>query len=286
MIRRVRPSGPLLVIGSAVSVQIGAAFAKSLFDQVGPPAVVLMRLAFGGVAVWMIFRPRLRDRSAGDWRPVVALGIVLVCMNNAFYAAIDRVPLGIAVTVEFIGPLAVAVVSSRRRLDLVWIGLAAAGIALLADPSGDVSALGIGLAALAGVFWGVYILLGISVGRRWPGSSGLAVAMAIAAVLALPSGLASGGRDLLDPAILASGLAVGLACSAVPWSLEIEALRRLPAHVFGVLMSLEPAVAAIAGLVVLGERLSARVAVSIALVIAASAGAALGARDPVVPPDA
>jgi inner membrane transporter RhtA len=196
------------------------------------------------------------------------------------------VPLGIAVTVEFIGPLAVAVFASRRRLDLLWIALAAGGIALLAEPSGDVSALGVGLAALAGVFWAIYILLGIRVGREWPGASGLAVAMALGALLSLPSGLAVGGRDLLDPGILAAGLGVGIACSAVPWSLEIESLRRLPAHVFGVLMSLEPAVAALSGLIVLGERLSLRVAGSIALVVVASAGAALGAQDPGLPVDA
>src|SRR4051794_14126560 len=149
MIVRVRPaaapirttpawSGPALVVGAAVSLQVGAAFSKSLFDQVGPPAVVLMRLVFGGTAVWLIFRPRLRGHAAGAWRPVVGLGVVLACMNTTFYEAIDRVPLGIGVTVEFIGPLAVAVFASRRRLDFVWIALAAAGIALLADPSGDV----------------------------------------------------------------------------------------------------------------------------------------------------
>jgi inner membrane transporter RhtA len=285
---RQRPSlsGAWLVLGSAISLQVGAAFSKSLFDQTSPASVVLMRLVFGGTAVWLIFRPRLRGRGAREWLPVIGLGVVLACMNNAFYAAIDRVPLGIGVTVEFIGPLTVAVIATRRRLDLIWVLLAAAGIALLADPGGQISALGIGLAALAGVFWGIYIVLGIRVGRVWPGASGLAVAMAIGAALSLPSGLVTGGRHLLDPGVLAAGLGVGLACSALPWSLEIEALRRLPAHVFGVLMSLEPAVAAISGLLVLGERLSARVAASIALVVVASAGAALGARDPELPVDA
>lgn len=269
-----------------MSVQVGAAFAKSLFDQVGPPAVVLMRLAFGSVAVWAIFRPRFRGRGRRELALVLALGIVLACMNNSFYEALDRIPLGVAVTVEFVGPLVVAVISSHRRLDLVWVAVAAVGIALLARPGGDVSALGLGLAALAGVFWGIYIVLGVRVGRAWSGSSGLAVAMVVGAALSLPSGLASGGRDLLDGHVLAYGLVVALACSAVPWSLEIEAMRRLPTHVFGVMMSLEPAVAALSGLIVLGERLSAQLAVSIVLVVVASAGAALGARDPEVPVDA
>jgi inner membrane transporter RhtA len=277
---------PALVLAAAVSVQVGAAFAKSLFDEVGPPAVVLMRLAFGSVAVWAIFRPRFRGRGRRELGLVLALGVVLACMNNAFYESLDRIPLGVAVTVEFLGPLVVAVVSSRRRLDLVWIALAGGGIALLADPGGHLSTTGVVLAAVAAVFWRVYILLGVRVGRAWPGASGLAVAMVVGAVLSVPSGLASGGSDLLDLGVLGSGLVVALACSAVPWSMEIEAMRRLPTHVFGVLMSVEPAVAALAGLVVLGERLSGRVVASVALVCVASFGAALNARDPEVPVDA
>jgi inner membrane transporter RhtA len=282
----VRTPGVALVLGAALSVQIGAAFAKSLFDEVGPPAVVFMRLSFGAVAVWLLFRPRFRGRTWPELRLVLALGVVLACMNNAFYEALDRIPLGVAVTIEFLGPLVVAVISSRRRLDFVWIALAGAGIALLADPGGHLSTTGVVLAAVAAVFWGIYILLGVRVGRSWPGASGLAVAMVVGAILSTPSGLASGRGDLLDPKVLAAGLVVALACSAVPWSMEIEAMRRLPTHVFGVLMSLEPAVAALSGLVVLGERLSARLVGSISLVVVASVGAALGARDPVVPPDA
>jgi inner membrane transporter RhtA len=282
----VRTPGVALVLGAALSVQIGAAFAKSLFDEVGPPAVVFMRLSFGAVAVWLLFRPRFRGRSWAELRLVLALGVVLACMNNAFYEALDRIPLGVAVTIEFLGPLVVAVISSRRRLDFVWIALAGGGIALLADPGGHLSTAGVVLAAVAAVFWGIYILLGVRVGRSWPGASGLAVAMVVGAILSTPSGLASGRGDLLDPKVLAAGLVVALACSAVPWSMEIEAMRRLPTHVFGVLMSLEPAVAALSGLVVLGERLSARLVGSISLVVVASVGAALGARDPVVPPDA
>jgi inner membrane transporter RhtA len=267
-------------------VQVGAAFAKELFDDVGPPAVVLMRLVFGSIAVWAIFRPRFRGRTRRELGLVLALGVVLACMNNSFYEALDRIPLGVAVTIEFLGPLAVAVISSRRRLDFAWIALAAGGIALLADPGGHLDALGVVLAAVAAVFWGVYILLGVRVGKVWSGASGLAVAMVVGAALSVPAGVATGRGNLLHLHVLAFGLVVALACSAVPWSLEIEAMRRLPTHVFGVLMSIEPAVAALSGLVVLGERLTWRVATSIVLVVAASAGAALGARDPDIPVDA
>ncbi len=162
-----RGSGPGLVFGAAVSVQVGAAFAKSLFDEVGPPAVVLMRLSFGAVAVWLLYRPRFRGRSAAEIRLVVALGIVLACMNNIFYEALARIPLGVAVTIEFLGPLAVAVIWSHRAVDLVWIELAAGGIALLADPGGNLDLTGVVLAAVAAVFWGVYIVLGTRVGRAF-----------------------------------------------------------------------------------------------------------------------
>jgi inner membrane transporter RhtA len=281
-----RVPAPALVLAAAVSVQVGAAFAKGLFDQVGPPGVVLLRLVFGGVVVLALTRPAVRGRPRRDLAPVVGLGVVLACMNTTFYEALDRLPLGIAVTVEFLGPLAVAVVSSRRRLDLLWIALAGGGIALLAHPGGTLDRVGLILAAAAAVCWGLYIVLGVRVGRRWPGASGLAVSMAIGAVLSAPLGIASGGSGLLDPYVLGGGLLVGLLCSALPWSLEIEAMRRLPTHVFGVLMSVEPAIAALSGLVVLGERLQTRLVASVALVCAASLGAALGARDPVVPVDA
>jgi inner membrane transporter RhtA len=278
---------PALVLAAALSGQVGAAFAKGLFDRAGPPGVVLLRLAFGGAAVLALTRPRLAGRSRRDFAPVVGLGIVLACMNTTFYEALDRLPLGIAVTVEFLGPLAVAVFSSGRPLDLVWVGFAAAGIALLADPNGALDRTGLLLAAAAACFWGLYILLGVRVGRAWPGAGGLALSMAIGAVLIAPLGIASGGTGLLDPYVLAGGLVVGLMCSALPWSLEIEAMRRLPTHVFGVLMSVEPAVAALAGLVVLDERLRARLVVSVALVCVASLGAALGTtHHPVVPVDA
>lgn len=284
MLRRI--PAPALVLGAAVSVQGGAAIAKLLFPALGPPGVVFLRLLFGSAGLLLVARPRLRGRGRHELVPVVLLGLTLTAMNTAFYEAIDRVPLGIGVTVEFIGPLTLAVIASRRRLDLVWIGIAAVGITLLAGGvGGHVSALGVALAALAGLFWAIYIVLGTKIGTLWGGSSGLAVAMWVGTAAALPWGLISGGSALTRPSNLLQGVAVGVLCSALPWSFEIEAMRRLPTHVFGVLTSIEPAVAAAAGLLFLGERLHALEIVAIVLVVVASAGAARDAPDPAVPLD-
>ena len=203
-------------------------------------------------------------------------------MNYAFYEALDRLPLGVAVTLEFVGPLGVAVSGSRRALDLLWVALAAAGILLLADGGGgDTDALGVVLALTAGAFWAAYILIAARVGQALPGGAGLTLAMVIASAMLIPVGVADAGGALFEPEVLAIGAGVAMLSSAIPYSLELEALRRLPAHVFGVLMSLEPAMAALAGLVVLGEVLGAREIVAIGLVVAASAGAA---RSAVTPP--
>jgi inner membrane transporter RhtA len=281
-----RASAVALVIGAACSVQGGASVAKSLFPQLGPPGVVFLRLLFGSVALWTIARPRLRGRAMPELRLLVALGIVLAAMNLSFYEALDRVPLGIAVTVEFLGPLAVAVLGSRRASDLVWVALAAAGVALLANSGeGAVHPLGIGLAAFAGLCWACYILLGVRVGRAFPGASGLAPAMALGALLSAPWGIVSAGGHLRHPQLVGAGVGVGLLSSALPWSMELEALRRLPAHVFSVVLSLEPAVAALAGLVFLHEHLGPRAWSAVGLVVVASAGAARR-RKPPVPPDA
>ena len=223
------------------------------------------------VAVW---RPTLRGTSPEALRLVAAFGVVLAAMNLCFYEALDRIPLGIAVTLEFIGPLGVAIAGSRRRLDLLWVGLAAAGILLLSPvPGSDLDGLGVVMALVAGCFWGAYILLTARVGRALPGGGGLAIAMTIAAVAVMPVGLADGGDALLDAELLAIGLAVAVLSSALPYSVELEALRRLPENTFGVLMSLEPAVAATVGFVGLDQDLAAREVVAIGLVLAASLGA-------------
>lgn len=268
-----------LVLGAVTSVQVGASLAKTLFDDIGPGGTVMLRILLAAGILALLWRPEIRGRSRGEWVLVVAFGVSLAGMNYAFYAALDRIPLGVAVTFEFVGPLAVAVFGSRRPLDLLWVALAGAGILLLADPNGGFDGVGVALALLAGAFWAAYILLSARMGQAVPGQSGLALAMIVAAALVLPAGIAEGGAELLDPVVLAIGLGVAILSSAIPYSLEFEALRRLPAGVFGVLMSLEPAMAALAGLVVLGEVLAARELVAIALVVVASAGAARGARD-------
>jgi inner membrane transporter RhtA len=276
-----------LVLLAVGSVQFGAALAKTLFDEAGAGGTVFLRVLLAAVVLAAIWRPRLSGRRAADLWLVAAFGLTLAGMNLAFYASLERIPLGVAVTFEFVGPLGVAVAGSRRKLDLLWVGLAAAGILLLADfgDFGGLDAAGVGLALLAGAFWAAYILLSARTGRAFPGGSGLALAMIVASALLAPVGVADAGSALLDPAVLALGLVVAMLSSAIPYSLELEALRRLPAGVFGVLMSLEPAVAALAGYVVLGETLGVREVAAIGLVVVASAGAARSAA-PEVPPDA
>ena len=216
----------------------------------------------------------MRGRPPADLRVAALFGITLGLMNWAIYSAMDRIPLGVAVTIEFAGPLGVAVFASRRPLDLLWVVLAAAGIVLLADPGGgSLDTVGVAFALLAAAMWAAYILLSVRTGRLFPGGSGLAIAMAVGAVTILPLGVGQAGSALLEPELLAAGAVVALASSVIPYSLELEALRRLPARVFGVLMSLEPAVAALAGLVVLGQALGAREWLAIALVVVAAAGA-------------
>ena len=284
-----------LVLGSVCSVQIGAAIAKGLFEDLGPAGTVFLRTAFAALVLIAIWRPwRALRRTArlspdpaerGSIPLLFAFGFALAVMNLCFYEALSRIPLGVAVTLEFTGPLGVAIAGSRRALDVLWVTLAAAGILLLAplgrlfgESSGGVDPVGAGLALLAGAFWAAYILLSGRTGRAYPGGTGLALAMGISTVLLLPVGVIDAGYALLDPVLLAAGFGVAMLSSAIPYSLEIEALRRLPTRVFGVLMSLEPAVGAAAGFVVLGEVLNARSIAAIALVVAASAGASLVAR--------
>jgi inner membrane transporter RhtA len=269
---------PVLVVAAVSSVQFGAALAKSIFDEIGPSGTVFLRMLFAALVLMLIWRPRLSGHGRRDVILILLFGAALAGMNGTFYAALDRIPLGVAVTFEFVGPLSVAVFGSRTRLDLVWVVLAAAGIVLLSDFGGaDLDGLGVALALIAGGFWAAYILLAARVGQAFPGGGGLALAMLVAVVPLAPIGIAEGGADLLVVWVLAAGFAVAMLSSAIPYTLELEALRRMPANVFGVLMSLEPALAATAGFIVLGEDLVAREIVAILLVVAASAGAATGA---------
>jgi inner membrane transporter RhtA len=275
----------VLVLGAISSVQFGAALAKTLFDEIGAGGTVFVRVLFAALVLALIWRPRVAGLGRREALLAVLFGLTLAGMNLAFYSALDRIPLGITVTLEFVGPLGVAVAGSRGALDLLWVGLAAAGILLLSDfGTTDLDGLGVALALFAGCLWAAYILLSARVGQVFPGGSGLALAMVVAAVLLCPVGVADAGADLFVPWILAAGAAVAILSSVIPYSLELEALRRIPPGVFGVLMSLEPAVAALAGFVVLGEGLVPRELVAILLVVAASAGAASGAK--VAPRDA
>jgi inner membrane transporter RhtA len=260
-----------MVLVAAVSPQIGAAFAVTLFSELGPAGAAFLRLAFAAIVLWAIWRPRL----TGDLRLAGAFGVALGLMNWSFYAAIDRIPLGVAVTIEFAGPLLVAVIGSRRPLDLVWVVLAAAGIVLLVDPAGgSLDPTGVAFALAAAVCWMAYIYLSKRTGAAFSGGSGLAIAMAVGALIVLPAGVLQAGDALTDPGLLGAAFVVAILSSVLPYSLDLEALRRLPAAVFGVLMSLDPAVAAVVGFVVLGQALGVREAFAIAMVVVASAGAA------------
>jgi inner membrane transporter RhtA len=270
---------PALVLTAIASVQMGSAIAARLFDRAGPAGIVLLRLAFGAVIMLALSRPRIRGRSRHSLGLAVMFGVALAAMNWSFYEALSRMPLGPAVTIEFIGPLAVAVAGSRRALDAVWVVLAAAGVVLLTSGGvSGVTAAGILLAALAGFFWGCYILLSQRVGQHFPGVTGLSLALGVGAVLMVPAGLVGAGGRIGSGTVLLGGVAVALLSSVVPYSLELTALRSLPSGVFGVLMSIEPAMAALAGVIVLHQHLLPREYAAIGCVVLASAGATLTAR--------
>jgi inner membrane transporter RhtA len=279
--RAPRLPAPALVIASISSVQVGAAWATTIFNAVGASGACLLRLGSAAVVMLVVTRPRLRSLSRRQALTACALGLILAAMNLTFYEAISRIPLGTAVTIEFIGPLLVALLGSRHRRDLLWAALAAAGIVALCNgiASGTDTA-GLILAGVAGLLWAGYILLQAQLGKAFSDSSGLAVAMTIAAIVALPFGLHAGAGNLLVPATLGIGVAVGMLSSAIPYSLELKALRRLSTTTFGVLMSLEPAAAALAGAVVIGQVITARDALGIGLVCAASLGTSLTSNPP------
>ena len=282
-----RPAALLLpvaaLVAGMVSLQTGAAFAKSLFPLVGATGVSVLRVGFSAlilVAVWRPWRRSLPLREAG-W--ILLYGAALGVMNLLFYLALRTIPLGPAVAIEFAGPLAVALAASRRAADLAWIALAVLGLWLLlplggaSGGVGDLDPVGVAYALGAALAWALYILFGQRAGRAHGGQA-VSLGMATAALVVAPFGLVEAGADLFAPAVLASGLVVAVASSALPYSLEMFALRRLDRQSFGVMMSLEPAIAALAALAVLGERLTAVQGLAIACVIAASAGITLGSR--------
>jgi len=277
----VRPHPPeLLVLGGIGSVQFGAAFADTLFDEAGPGGVVLLRLLLSAAILLPIARPSVRGRSRADIGAALAFGLILAAMNWSFYEALNRLPLGVAVTIEFTGPLVVAVAGSRRALDGVWVLLAAGGVLLLATRGGHhgVHAMGVFLALVAAACWALYILLSQRVGAAFARLDGLAIALGVGAVLVVPAGVVEGGDALFRPDVLGGGLAVALLSSLIPYSLELIALRRLSAYRFGLLMSLEPAMAALAGVIVLSQPITAVLAVALIMVVVASIGNTVMAR--------
>lgn len=276
-----RPVPPqVMLLGGIASVQFGAAFANKLFAQAGPGGVVLLRLALSALLLTAIVRPSLRNRTRTDLLAVLGYGLILGLMNWSFYEALDRLPIGVAVTIEFVGPLGVAIAGSRRAIDAVWVVLAGSGVVLLAlrGDRHDINGFGVALALFAGLCWAAYILLSKRVGSTFAQLDGLAIALCIGALVTVPVGIIEGGSALGRPAVLAGGLAVALLSSIIPYSLELVALRQLSAATFGLLMSLEPAVAALAGVLVLSQSLHLVTFLAIVMVVIASVGTTLASR--------
>ncbi|MFF0160067.1 DMT family transporter [Streptomyces sp. NPDC005263] len=267
--------GPVgLVLAGGVSVQFGAALAVTLMPRAGAFGVVTLRLLAAAVVLLVVCRPRLRGHSRTDWGTVVVFGLTMAAMNGLFYQAVDRIPLGPAVTLEVLGPLTLSVLASRRAINALWAALALAGVFLLGGGGfGSLDPVGIAFALSAGAMWAAYIVFSARTGRRFPQADGLALAMGVAALAFLPVGVAGAGAKLLDPTTVALGSAVAVLSSVLPYTLELLALRRLPASTFAILMSLEPALAATAGFLILNQTLALPEAAAIALVIVASMGA-------------
>ncbi len=273
-------AAPFLVLLGLVCQEAGASVAVLLFPTAGPIGMVALRLLFSAVVLVPLAWRGLRGNVLAHWRVLVGYGLSLAAMNVVFYFAIDRIPLGIAVTIEVLGPLTLSVIASRSLRGLLWAVTAAAGVALLGGAAHDLDLVGVAFAAAAAVLWAVYILMARSAGAALPGVTGLAVAMSLGALVTMPFALAVTGTTLLQPKVLALGFAVAVLSSAIPYGIEISALRHMKAETFGVLMACAPAVAALAGLVLLGQPLTWGVAVGIALVSIAGAGAVLSARRP------
>ncbi|GCE22579.1 threonine transporter RhtB [Dictyobacter kobayashii] len=259
--------------------QMGAAVGKSLFQSIGTVGTTFLRLGFAALLLLLFWRPNIRQITRKQLGLMIIFGIAIACMNSAFYIAINRIPLGIAVTLEFVGPLGVALLQSRRLKDLIWAALAATGIILLA-PLGttNIDLLGVIFALIAGIFWGVYIIFNVQVGRAFVGGQGLALSMLVSACVIAPFGIITGGPAVFTPHILLIGLAVSALSTIIPFSLEMEALRRLPSRVFGIFMSIEPVLAAMIGFIFLRELITVRDIIAMFLIITASIATSLEAK--------
>jgi len=267
------------VLLAIISVQAGAAIAKGLFPILGAATTASLRIGLSALILLLVNRPKFKSLTRVQWKAVIPYGLCLGAMNFIFYMAIKRIPLGLGVTLEFIGPLLVAILGSKRIADYLWVLLAGAGIALIAPwNTTGIDPLGVGLALLAGAFWAGYIIMGGKISRLMKGSDAVSIGMVFATVLILPFGMSSGGFSQLTPVLLFSGLALALLSSAIPFTLEMQALRQMPARTFSILMSMEPGIAALCGLVFLHEHLSFKEWLAVTLVIVASAGATLTAK--------
>lgn len=267
------------VLLSIISVQCGAAIAKGLFPQIGAAATASLRIGLSAIILMLAFRPNLSKLNFKQWKYVILYGICLGTMNMVFYLAIARIPVGLGVTLEFVGPLLLAIIGSKKPVDFLWVILAAAGIALIAPwTNTGLDIAGVLLALLAGVFWAGYIILGGRISKIMKGGDAVAIGMIFATIVILPFGIFGGGLGQLNPKLLGLGAALALLSSAIPFTLEMRALKQLPARTFSILMSLEPAMASLAALVFLHEYLSLKECFAVAFVVIASAGSSLTAR--------
>lgn len=272
------------VLLSIISVQGGAAIAKGLFPLLGAGGTAGVRIGFSALILVLLVRPRLRQLTTVQWRAVIPYGIILGLMNLLFYCALARIPMGLAVTLEFIGPLCLALAGSRRTLDLLWVVLAGAGIALIAPWNGEgVDLIGIIFALLAGVCWAIYILLSKRAGAQLPGQLAVTVGMLFAALTVLPFGIIEGNLFSMTPYLLLLSVTLAIFSSVLPFSLEMQALRAMPPRTFSILMSLEPAMAALVGLLLLGEHLKVSQWLAVACIVVASSGAALKGKNSPLP---
>lgn len=278
-----QPPATALLLGAIFSVQFGSALAKYLFDDLGPWGVVALRVSFSTLLFFAIWRFKWNARIRQNLKLIIVFGAVFAMMNSCFYLAIARIPLGVAIALEFTGPLGLTILKSQRWLDGLWALLAAIGIILITPLTGaSLDTWGIIFALTAGVCWALYIVFSADVGQKFPGIEGLAWALAVSSILLLPIGIATAGSALLNPRLLIMGAGVALLSTALPYSLEMIALRSLPIKVFGVMLSMEPMVGVLAGFIILSEKLSARSLTACILVSIAAAGAAKF-KEPVQP---
>jgi len=267
------------VIFAIISVQTGAAMAKTLFPVLGAAATASLRIGLSAIILWAVYRPNLFKITRNQWRIVIPYGVSLGTMNLIFYLALERIPIGLAVTLEFIGPLVIAVLGSQRLLDYLWVLLAAAGILLIAPWSNDkIDLIGVVFALLAGALWATYIILGGKISKIMKSGEAVATGMLFGTLVILPFGIIGNGFQSLTPTFFSLGLALALLSSAIPFTLEMKALGQLPARTFSILMSLEPAVASICGLLFLHEYLAFNEVLAVLFVIIASVGSTITSR--------